>query len=191
MSDELVVSAFARSDARAYGQICTSISPRLVRLCERLVGRANAEDLAQDVLLRVWERRSSFDRHRGSFDGWVHTITRNAAVDHHRADARCAESWRDLCEHEKNQPPYVIEAGVMARLSAQDVRRSVARLPEAQRRVIWDAFWTEKSHREIAASSNLPLGTIKGRIRLGLTRVFGDLTAPTEVDAMVDDHVLG
>jgi RNA polymerase sigma-70 factor, ECF subfamily len=155
------------------------------------MGPDAAEDLAQDVLLRVWERRASFDRSRGSFASWVFTITRNAATDHHRANARSAESWRDLCTHEKNRPPHVIEARVMARLSAEEVRRSVARLPEAQRRVIWDAFWTEKSHSQIAASSNLPLGTIKGRIRLGLTRVLGDLTAPNELRALVDDQVLG
>ncbi len=191
MSDTFVASAFERSDASAYGQICTDISPRLARHCLKLVGADSAEDLAQDVLLRVWERRASFDSSRGSFASWVFTITRNAATDHYRADARFTESWRDLCMHEKTRPAHVIEAPVLARLYAEEVRRSVARLPEAQRRVIWDAFWTEKSHRQIAASSNLPLGTIKGRIRLALTRVLGDLTAPNELHALVDDQVLG
>ena len=76
-------------------------------------------------------------------------------------------------------PPRIL----MARISAEEVRRSVSRLPEAQRRLIWDAFWTGKTHSQIAASSNLPLGTIKSRVRLGLARVLGDLTAPNELRA--------
>jgi RNA polymerase sigma factor (sigma-70 family) len=129
ISDESEPSACTRADAAAYGQICESIAPRLACLCRRLVGPDMAEDLAQDVLLRVWERRAMFDPERGPFVGWVFAIARNMAVDRRRAQARWADSWNDLCTREKDQPPQTLEARVLARIHAQDVRRSVARLP--------------------------------------------------------------
>jgi RNA polymerase sigma-70 factor, ECF subfamily len=186
MSGELGRSLSAQADAAAYGHSCEIIAPRLAGLCRRLVGPDTAEDLAQDVLLRVWERRAMFDPKRGPFAGWVFTIARNAAVDHRRSQARSAESWNDLCVHERNRSPQALEARVLTRIHAQDIRRSVARLPEPQRRAIWEAFWAERSHQQIAAAANLPLGTIKGRIRLGLSRVQGDLSAAVGVEMGTD-----
>ncbi|WP_217913206.1 RNA polymerase sigma factor [Miltoncostaea marina] len=177
LRDDLLARALARGDGEAFAGICARARPTITRMGARLVGRDAAEDLAQDVLARVWERRGQFDPGRGRLMSWIWGIARNAATDRLRERSGEAQAHGRLRAVAQLADPEVPEERLLAREAADGVRRALAALDREQRAAIWRSFWLDQSHAEIARCTGEPLGTVKGRIRRGISRMARDMPA--------------
>jgi RNA polymerase sigma-70 factor, ECF subfamily len=131
-----------------------------------------AEDAVQDAFVSVWHHASSFDAGRGSLRAWLLTSVRNRAIDHLRG--RGAHERREL-----ELPPESSPAGasddpwreVALSLERAAVRDALASLPDEQRQVIELAYFGGYTHVELSELMGVPLGTVKGRMRIGLQKM--------------------
>lgn len=160
-------------------------------LAFRIVGiEADAEEVMQDVLERVWRRAPTFDPNRGRFGSWVLGMTHHVAIDALRKRGRRpqfieGEAATQVVAWTADTRVDVAET-VIQNEEAQRVRQALETLPAAQREAIELAFFKGMSHLEIAAATGDPLGTVKTRIRRGMERlkaVLGD--GPAKPDKVV------
>ena len=142
-------------------------------LAYRIVGdRQAAEDVIQEALLSIWRSGARFDRARGSVRAWTLGIVRNRAIDLLRRDAgRAPRPAFDPEQLERRPAEELTDAEALRRETAREVRSALAGLPEDQSKVIQLAYFGGFTHSEIAGMLNEPLGTIKGRMRLGMEKV--------------------
>lgn len=148
------------------------------RMCGR---RATAEDVVQEAFVSLWRSGARYDRARGSVRSWVLSVVHNRAIDAFRRDA--ARTSRDVSDEglaERMAAQERTEAEVERRDEAQQVRNALGELPAEQRQVIELAFFGGFSHTQIAEMLKLPAGTVKGRMRLGLTKLRVLLGDPAE-----------
>ena len=126
---------------------------------------ATAEDVVQDVMLKVWTGAHMFDPAKASFATWVYRMTRNRWIDHQRKhgrmDVRDPETMKTIADDEVPSA----EVGFMAGEDSDRLRTEIARLTDMQQQAIRMAYMEFKTHKEIAAETGLPLGTVKTRIR--------------------------
>lgn len=137
---------------------------------------AMSEEVTQEVFVELWRTAARFDPARAGVSTWAITIARRRAVDRVRRE----QSQRDRIERSATQRPDEAESTddtVVASIEAERIARAMAGLPEEQRVVIQMAFLDGDSHGEIAERLDLPLGTVKGRVRLGLKKLGGRLGA--------------
>jgi len=132
--------------------------------------RSLAEEMAQEVLLKVWNKAASFNSSKASVNTWIFTIARNTRIDFIRRNGR-ADRTIDIEDiwHEADSPEPVVE--LQQRRVETMIRNAMSTLPEEQALVLEKAFMESKSHNEIAEELNLPLGTVKSRIRLALSKL--------------------
>jgi RNA polymerase sigma-70 factor, ECF subfamily len=160
-----------------YGTLAYSVALRL------LGDSAKAEDVVQDVYLRLWNNAARFDASRGSLRTWVLSSVRNRSIDYLRG--RGAHERR-----EKELPESVHAAGggsdpwheVAQSLEQDAVRQALRSLPAEQRRVLELAYFGCYTQREIAEMIRVPLSTVKGRMRLGLEKLYSYLQGRGLVD---------
>jgi RNA polymerase sigma-70 factor, ECF subfamily len=139
---------------------------------------AMSEEVTQEVFVELWRTAARFDPERASVSTWAITIARRRAVDRVRRE----QSRRDRVERSGTQRPAQVDGPddvVVASIEAERVTRAVAELPDEQRVVIEMAFLHGDSHGDIADRLGVPLGTVKGRVRLGLKKLGGKLGAAT------------
>lgn len=164
------VEAVAGGDRAAFAALFGHYAPRAKAYLMRLgLDEGQAEELAQEVMIAVWRKASSYDRRQASVSTWIFRIARNRRIDLFRRDQRAAF---DPADPSLEPPP---EAGPQAVLegAARDaeVRAAMAELPEEQRALVREAFYEELSHGEIADKTGLPLGTVKSRLRLAFAKL--------------------
>jgi RNA polymerase sigma-70 factor (ECF subfamily) len=158
-------------DPREFSETYRSLAPVAIRAAERVLhDRGAAEDVAQDVFARLWERPSAYDPARGSLASYVAMVARSRALDRWRS-RRAAEAAAERLGHDAE--PYA--DGNAAELADQRVRlrASIAALrqaPHEQRQAVLLAYGAGLTAREVAAATKVPVGTAKSRIRLGLIR---------------------
>jgi RNA polymerase sigma-70 factor (ECF subfamily) len=174
-----LIEAIARHrDREAFTTLFRHFAPRVKTLMLRIgASNARADELAQETMLAVWRKAHLFDPAGASASGWIYKIGRNLRIDGLRRDNRESSTPYDpLGEQEDAPQPDRI-------LAQQDlesrVRRAVAQLSQEQIRVITLSYFEDKPHAEIAASLNLPLGTVKSRLRLATKRLRDLLGDPT------------
>lgn len=141
-----------------------------------------AEDMAQDALLTVWRRAESFDPTKAQASTWIYTIARNLYIDHLRKDGRNA-SRADLYGVETEllaEPPEPPQDAVLRTEAEKAVRHAFSLLPTDQGELVRLSYFEELSHSQISQKLNLPLGTVKSRLRLALERLKQAFTAHTE-----------
>jgi RNA polymerase sigma-70 factor (ECF subfamily) len=139
------------------------------RMCGR---RAMAEDIVQDAFLSLWRAGGRYDRSRGSVRSWVLSVVHNRAIDAFRHHT--VTSSRDVADEEaasRLPSDERTEAEVERRDDAKQVRSALDELPAEQRQVIELAYFGGFTHAEIAQMLELPAGTVKGRMRLGLAKM--------------------
>lgn len=146
---------------------------RVARSVCRDSGRA--EEAVQETFTSIWSTRASYEPRRGSVAPWVLTVARYRAIDIARRNGRDAAHQISDEALGVLRAPGSIPEQVAAHAQTGDVLRVLAGLPEAQREVIALAFYGDLTHRQIAAHLDLPTGTVKGRIRLGLQRLRGEI----------------
>jgi RNA polymerase sigma-70 factor (ECF subfamily) len=142
-------------------------------LAYRMVGnRAGAEDITQEAFLSIWRSRLRYEPARGSVRTWVLGIVHNRAIDALRRnvvhDRRRAE-FEGL--EERREAPERTEVEAARRQEAVSVRSALGELPDEQARVIELAYFGGFSHTQIAEMLETPVGTVKGRMRLGLDKL--------------------
>jgi RNA polymerase sigma-70 factor (ECF subfamily) len=146
-------------------------------LALRVLGNmGEAEEVVQEAFLAAWRAGHTYDSSRGSTRTWILTLVRNRAIDAVRARQRRPVQPLD----DTHDPPDSADVPLQAALNvdAARVAEALYKLPPEQRAVIELAYSSGLSHTEIAARLNLPMGTVKGRIRLGLDRLRQALGVP-------------
>lgn len=134
-----------------------------------------AQEAVQETFISIWVTRESYEQQRGKVAAWVLTIARHRAIDIARRNApHAAHRASDERLHTLPASANVAEL-VAGRAEAHDLLGLLADLPDAQREVITLAFYGQLTHTEIAEHLHLPTGTVKGRMRLGLQRLRGDI----------------
>ena len=134
-----------------------------------------AEDVVQETFLAVWRQAGSFSPERGSIRAWLFSIARHRAIDITRGRSfRRERISLDEIGFEPRSPDVWQE--VSRGLDRARVRQAVATLPESQREAIMLAYFGGQTQQEISENTGLPLGTVKGRMRLGLQKLRSLLT---------------
>jgi RNA polymerase sigma-70 factor (ECF subfamily) len=133
-----------------------------------------AQEAVQETFISIWTTRGTYQQ-RGNVAAWLLTIARHRAIDIARRNTpHATHRASDERLHTLPAPGNVAEH-VVKRAQARDLQSLLADLPDAQREVITLAFYCQLSHTEIAEHLQLPAGTVKGRMRLGLQRLRGDI----------------
>lgn len=139
-----------------------------------------AEEVCQEVFSEIWRLAPRFDPGRGAAAGWVSTIAHRRAVDRVRQE----QSNRDRIEYvgrHSHQPHYDdVAEGVEVRMEHEEVRDALSSLTELTREAIEHAFYGGQSYREVAERLDVPLGTVKSRIRSGLRQMARSLQSEGE-----------
>lgn len=174
----LIEAVAARQDRDAFAALFDHFAPRIKAFLMRgNMPAAGAEELAQEALLIVWRKASQFDRERAGAASWVFTIARNLRIDSARREQR--GKVLDLEANEDAEPPSPPDVELLAAERDSRVRAALEHLTVEQLRVVRLSFFEGKAHGDIAAELELPLGTVKSRIRLAMNRLrelLGDLT---------------
>lgn len=147
-------------------------------LAYRIVGeRGAAEDVTQEAFISIWRSGARYDAARGSVRTWMLGIVRNRAIDALRSKAGRAPKldFDDDSILEHRPAAEQTESEALQRETAQEVRGALGELPGEQAKVIQLAYFGGFSHSEIAGMLGVPLGTVKGRMRLGLEKIRGEL----------------
>ena len=190
-----LILAIARRDAEALMAMYDRYGRLSFALAYRIVGDPSlAEEVVQDAFLQVWNRASTFDTARGSnVRGWLMTIVHNRSIDFRRRDLDRRPAHVPIDDVDDLLSVPDVWGDVSATLTRESMRAAVDTLPKDQRRAIELAFFDGLTHGEIAERENAPLGTIKGRLRLGLKKLRLVLTATGEyalppLASAEDDH---
>lgn len=178
LADEDLMPRIAEKDPLAFEIFYDRHAGAAYSLAYRIVGdRQAAEDVTQEALISIWRSGARFDRARGSVRAWTLGIVRNRAIDMLRRDAgrapRPAFDSEELLERRPSDELTDVEA--VRRETARQVRGAISGLPEEQSKVIGLAYFGGFTHSEIAEMLNEPLGTIKGRMRLGMDKIRASL----------------
>lgn len=166
-----LVEAVARDrDRAAFAELFRHFAPRVKSyLLRQGADDGTAEEVMQEALLMVWRRAETYDRRQATVSTWLFTIARNKRIDRIRREKRPEFDPTDpLLVPEPEAPPdQAHDAG-----QAEDrLRAALATLPPEQVELVRTAFFQDLSHRDIAIARNLPLGTVKSRIRLALEKL--------------------
>ena len=181
LTDETLMQRVGDADAVAFEVIFDRHADAAFSLAYRMCGRrSRAEDIVQETFLSLWRRGGRYERSRGSVRSWVLGAVHNKTIDSFRHET--ATTGRDSNEDEALEQlaaPDQTETEAERRSEARQVRGALEQLPTDQRRVIELAYFGGFTHRQIADMLELPAGTVKGRMRLGLVKMrlsLGDLT---------------
>ncbi|MCX7303500.1 MAG: sigma-70 family RNA polymerase sigma factor [Hyphomicrobiales bacterium] len=167
----LIAQIAASQDTAAFAKLFQHYAPRVKALMMRRGASSDrAEDMAQETLLRLWNKARQFDPARASPSAWVYAIARNVSVDLGRREGRAA-AWMKEQRAEEEADPFEPEQYLLIAEREDSVRSKIEMLPAEQLRVIRLSFFDGLAHSEIAELLGLPLGTVKSRIRLALQRL--------------------
>jgi len=163
----LIVRVATHKDRKAFGLLFTHFAPRVKTYMLRLGATPQAaEELSQETLLTLWRKAGLFDPSGASASGWIYTIARNLRRDRLRRENHPAETQPELGAmlQEVAQPDAVVDT-----LDLESrVREAVSTLSDEQKRVVQLSFFEDRPHAEIASVLDIPLGTVKSRLRLAM-----------------------
>ena len=170
-------------DARAFEVVFDRHVDAAFSLAYRMCGRRSiAEDIVQEAFLSLWRSRARYDRARGSVRSWILGVVRNRTIDWFRRDS--VRTRRDVQADEavgRLAADDDVAAEAQRLADARQLRQALGELPPDQRRVIELAYFGGFTHSQIADMLELPPGTVKGRMRLGLTKLRLALGDPAGV----------
>ena len=177
LADEEVMQLVGEGSPRAFELLFDRHGGAAFSLAYRMVGdRVAAEDISQEAFLSIWRSRMRYDPSRGSVRTWVLGIVHNRAIDALRRGASYERRKEQLdIVEERHEAPERTDVEAARREEASSVRNALDTLPADQRRTIELAYFGGFSHSQIAELLDEPIGTIKGRMRLGLGKLRDQL----------------
>jgi RNA polymerase sigma-70 factor (ECF subfamily) len=159
-----------KADRTAFARLFDFYAPRVKAMTIRGgAAPAVAEEIAQDVMLRVWRHARQFDPSRAQVSSWIYQIARNRRIDLARG------APPPLPEDLAAPAEIDAESALALEQEVVQLRSALAALPASQRAMIEKAYLGELSHQEISRQTSLPLGTVKSRLRLALDRLRHEL----------------
>lgn len=171
LTDEALLARVARGDREAFKRVFEAYARKVKSYLVRLgAGASIAEDLAQDAMVSVWRRAASYDPAKAKASTWIFVIARNAWIDRLRRE-RVELAYRNtltLSEESGDEKP---DAAAVRAQDEEEVQAALALLSEEQRQVVQLSFFEDRPHSEIAERLSLPLGTVKSRLRLALSKL--------------------
>ncbi len=177
--DDELIAALARRDLGALEVLYDRYGKLAFSLAYRILGdRGSAEDAVQDGFLSIWRQAQSYRRERGSAKTWLMAVVRNRSIDKLRSHAAsgAAVPLEELPD-DVDAAPGVWQQ-VWAGMRGETVRDALDRLPVEQKKSIELAYFSGYSQSEIAELMGVPLGTVKGRMRIGLQKLKALLERP-------------
>jgi RNA polymerase sigma-70 factor, ECF subfamily len=174
----LVRDIATRHDREAFKELFRFYAPRIQTMLMRSGATSEvAEDLAQETLIAVWHKAGSYDAERATVSAWIFTIARNLRIDRFRRDQRSQlHHVYELVQPSESPPP---DAPLEAVERESRIRAALDGLPKEQVRVVELSFFEGRAHGDIAKVLDIPLGTVKSRLRLAMARLrefLGDNT---------------
>ncbi len=173
LADEEIMQLVQDGDPRAFGVVYDRHGGPAFSLAYRMVGnRVVAEDITQEAFLSIWRSRSRYQRERGSVRTWVLGIVHHRSIDalrRHTVHDRRRASAEGI--EERHEAPERTDVEAARREEARSVQAAMQELPEEQCRVIELAYFGGFTHTQIAEMLEMPIGTVKGRMRLGLEKM--------------------
>lgn len=170
-TDESLLTRVGAGDREAFALLFTRLAPRVKGYLMGLgATEATADDVAQDAMVALWRRAKSYDASVAKASTWLFVIARNAWIDRlRRENVEIAYSVRlPASEQSEDESP---EDGASRASDRDRMEKALATLPEEQQRVVRLSFFEDRAHPEIAEHLSLPLGTVKSRLRLALTKL--------------------
>ncbi len=175
LADEDLISLVGTGDPTAFATLYERHSRAAYSLAHRMMGERQAsEDLTQEAFIKVWRGAGSYRAGRGSVRTWILSIVHNRGIDQLRSKASRRRTQEKVeASAARTQPSEEAFAETWRNTRRERVREALRALPGEQLKVLELAYFSGYTHAEIARLLNLPLGTIKGRIRLGLQKMRG------------------
>ena len=159
------------ADREAFGRLFGRYAPKVkAHLVARGAPAGVADELTQEVMLIVWRKAALFDAGKGSLVTWLYTISRNCLLNQVRAAGR-REIDIDVEAPEPGDAPPTGEQHLIDRERRRGLAAAVERLPPEQREILQRAYWKGQTLQECADEIQIPLGTVKTRVRLALARL--------------------
>ena len=176
ITDEELMAAIQRREPEALTGLYDRYSGILKALIMRIIhNESEADDLLQEIYMEIWNHAHNFSAQKGKPLGWMVTLTRRRSIDRLRKRQAYARAEERLQKETEQQPEAWVHNTTDGDIELSDTRKlldSVLNaLPLAQKSAIELAFFKGMSQREIAAHTNIPLGTIKTRLELGLKKI--------------------
>ncbi len=178
LADEELMPLIGGKDTGAFEVFYDRHGTAAYSLAYRIVGeRAAAEDVTQEAFVSIWRSGARYDRARGSVRSWTLGIVRNRAIDLLRSRSGKAPSlgFDDEAALEQRASGDSTDEEALRRETTREIRGALGELPGEQSKVIELAYFGGFSQSEIASMLGVPLGTVKGRMRLGLEKIRGRL----------------
>lgn len=168
---EILISEVAQFQSReAFEQLFRYFGPRIKSMMMKSGATADlAEDLVQTVMMTVWRKSAQYAAARGSVSAWMFTIARNARIDHLRKAT--SAPYMQIDDMEIAAEDQNAEEATLASQRAEHVRKALAEVPKEQREILELSFHQDVSHAVIAQKLNIPLGTVKSRLRLAYAKL--------------------
>src|SRR3954452_18274805 len=173
--------AVSLHDPRVLSAAYRDFAPVALRVADAVLhDRAAAEDVVQEVFLELWQGKGPFDRDRGKLDSYVRVLARSRALDRWRSRSASNAAASRLLEHVRATQPVMIEGpedGIARRERVSETMRALATIPSEQREALLLAYAGGMSAGSVAQACGVPLGTAKGRIRMGLAKLRREVGA--------------
>jgi len=173
-TDDQLLAALAQRDLGALEELYDRYSKVAYSLAYRIVGdRGNAEDVVQDAFLSVWRQAATYKRERGAARTWLMSIVHHRSIDRLRSGASSSNAipYDELPESREETTKPSIWQQAWNNVRGDIVRRALERLPVEQKKSIELAYFSGYTQAEIAELMGVPLGTVKGRMRIGLQKL--------------------
>ncbi len=162
------------ADRDAFRRIFTAMAPKLKAfLINTGQSPQEAEEILQDTMLKVWRKATLFDRSKSAGSTWIYSIAKNARIDRIRKETKPAPDPDDPSFVQ--DAPETGEQSLNRRQDQKRIQLAMSTLPSEQMKIINMSFFEDKSHAEISEELNLPLGTVKSRIRLAFGKIRAEL----------------
>jgi RNA polymerase sigma-70 factor (ECF subfamily) len=168
--EELMLAVRSRRDVDAFEVIFKHFAPRVKAYMAKLsADTQTAEELMQETMITVWNKADQFDVAKGALSTWIFTIARNQRIDAVRRARRPEFDPTDPAFVPDEEQPADLR--IAERQSASQLRAAMADLPKEQSTLLELAYFEESTHSAIAKKLNLPLGTVKSRLRLAFNKL--------------------
>jgi RNA polymerase sigma-70 factor (ECF subfamily) len=172
LADEDLISLVEAGDAEAFATLYDRHSRAAFTLAYRMMGERQAsEDLTQDAFLKVWRGASSYRAERGSVRTWILSIVHNRGIDQIRSQASRRRTQEKVEASAPRSQPSEAFAETWRNSQRDQVREALDTLAPEQLKILELAYFSGYTHVEISELLGLPLGTVKGRMRLGLKKI--------------------